>query len=359
MTDQPPRRPRVFDVDDPRVAMTDPASLEEPAAAPKTVPRRERARERAGAPAQPHDAGDGPDSGSAAQSWLSTAAVERGVRWGLWFACAVLGLVLLSFVGWISTTASALLAREDWIGWLALALAGIALFSAAMLILGEIVGFLRLARLGSLRHEANELRTRPDRDRERRLIGRLLGLAARQPRQAWAVRTFRSHLGDVHDAGALLALAERDLLQPLDTAARGLILVSARRVATVTAVSPIAALSVLFVLYENLALMRRIAALYGGRPNLVGSIGLARRVIATLVASGGLALTDDLFGQFLGQDLLRRLSRRLAEGAVNGALTARLGATTVDVVRPLPFVVVPPVRARDVVGELLKRKREE
>lgn len=355
MTDQPPRRPRVFDIDDPRVATTEPASEPGPAAAPIHGPRRERAE----ASIQQTEEGLGPDDGTAARPWLSTAAEDWSYRWGLWFSTAVLGLAVLSFVGWIGTTAATLLAREDWIGWLALALAGVALFSAAMLILGEIAGFVRLARLGNLRHEANELRARPDLARERRLVGRLLGLARRQPRQAWAVGTFRSHLGDVHDAGALLALAERDLMQPLDTAARGLILVSARRVATVTAASPAAALSVLFVLYENLALMRRIAALYGGRPNLVGSIGLARRVIATLVASGGLALTDDLLGQFLGQDLLRRLSRRLAEGAVNGALTARLGAATVDVVRPLPFAVVPPVRARDVVGELLKRRREQ
>ncbi len=45
-------------------------------------------------------------------------------------------------------------------------------------------------------------------------------------------------------------------------------------------------------------------------------------VVTRIVATGGVAMTDDLLGQFLGQDLLRRLSRRLGEGVFNGALTA-------------------------------------
>ena len=61
-------------------------------------------------------------------------------------------------------------------------------------------------------------------------------------------------------------------------------------------------------------------------------------VFTHIVATGGVAMTDDLLGQFLGQDLLRRLSRRLGEGAFNGALTARIGMAAIDVIRPLPFL---------------------
>ena len=64
---------------------------------------------------------------------------------------------------------------------------------------------------------------------------------------------------------------------------------------------------------------------------------LGRMVFAHIVATGGVAMTDDLLGQFLGQDILRRLSRRLGEGAFNGALTARIGVTALEVIRPMPF----------------------
>jgi putative membrane protein len=168
------------------------------------------------------------------------------------------------------------------------------------------------------------------------------------------LRRFREHARDVHDPGELLALAERELVAPLDGEARRMVTRSAKRVATVTALSPVAAIAVTYVLVENLRLLRGLAALYGGRPGYVGAMKLARMVFAHIVATGGVAMTDDLIGQFLGQDLLRRLSRRLGEGAFNGALTARIGITALEAIRPMPFLAVKPPRVRDVLAEALK-----
>ena len=78
-------------------------------------------------------------------------------------------------------------------------------------------------------------------------------------------------------------------------------------------------------------------------------------VFTHILATGGLALTDDLFGQFLGQDLLRRLSRRLGEGMFNGALTARIGVAAIEVTRPMPYLEAHPVRIRDLLPELFRR----
>ena len=57
-------------------------------------------------------------------------------------------------------------------------------------------------------------------------------------------RRFRDHARDVHDAGELLALADREMLAPLDSEARRLITRSAKRVATVTAISPMVLIAV-------------------------------------------------------------------------------------------------------------------
>jgi putative membrane protein len=118
--------------------------------------------------------------------------------------------------------------------------------------------------------------------------------------------------------------------------------------------SPVASLSVGFVLIENLRMMRALATLYGGRPGVAGSVRLGRQVVTNLVAAGSVALTDDLIGQFVGQDLVRRLSRRLGEGAFNGALTGRAGVAAIEVIRPLPYLEAQPVRVRDVVSGLMK-----
>ena len=87
------------------------------------------------------------------------------------------------------------------------------------------------------------------------------------------------------------------------------------------------------------------------------ALRLARLVVTHIIATGGVAMTDDLLGQFLGQDVLRRLSRRLGEGAFNGALTARLGVAAVDVTRPLPFLDAEPLRVREIFSELFKSLR--
>ena len=80
-------------------------------------------------------------------------------------------------------------------------------------------------------------------------------------------------------------------------------------------------------------------------------------VLGHIVATGGVAMTDDLLGQFLGQDLVRRLSRRLGESVFNAAMTARVGAAAVEVIRPLPFIEAPKVRARDFIAEIARRQR--
>jgi putative membrane protein len=218
----------------------------------------------------------------------------------------------------------------------------------------SLVGFFRLARLSRLKAEISRAVQARDQKRERKVANRLADHYAGRPELAWNVSRFRKHAGDVHDAGELLALADREILAPVDLEARRLVTRSAKRVATVTALSPMMLIAVGYVLFENLRLLRGLAGLYGGRPGFVGGVRLAQRVFAHVVATGGVAMTDDLLGQFLGQDILRRLSRRLGEGAFNGALTARVGVAGIEVVRPMPFLSAKAPRVRDVLGEALK-----
>jgi putative membrane protein len=121
--------------------------------------------------------------------------------------------------------------------------------------------------------------------------------------------------------------------------------------------SPMVWVAMLYVMVENLRLLRGLATLYGGRPGGIGALRIARLVVTHIVATGGLAMTDDLLGQFLGQDLLRRLSRRLGEGVFNGALTARVGVAAIEVTRPIPFLDSDPIRVRDLLPELLRRSK--
>jgi putative membrane protein len=331
------RGPQVFDADDPRLEMNAPEDTGPASAADET-----RA------------------SGAAATWYRPTAAdLNRSIGWGGLLVSAALALAGVAASLWFARFVSIAVARNDWIGWAAFALLCVIGLSAAVLVLRELVGMMRLGRLGRMKKDVAAAIESRKPDQERRVVARLKSLFAGRPDMKWHVARLSEHERAVLGPGELLALTDRDLVAPIDQEARRAVLKSAKRVSVVTAISPMAWIAMLYVLIENVRLLRVLGGLYGGRPGLVGSFRLARLVIGHIIATGGVAFTDDLLGQFLGQDLLRRLSRRLGEGAFNGALTARIGAAAIEVIRPLPFISATPVRARDIIAELFKRRPAE
>jgi putative membrane protein len=110
---------------------------------------------------------------------------------------------------------------------------------------------------------------------------------------------------------------------------------------------------VLFVLWESVRLIRRIAFVYGGRPGTLGLLRLLKAVVSHLAVTGSLALGDTLIQQFVGHGLAGRLSAKLGEGVVNGLMTARIGLSAMDVCRPLPFLSEERPRLKDLAGDLV------
>jgi putative membrane protein len=323
----------VFDADDPAIRASP--------AATATAPSGEAATD---APAARAAAPDMP-------------ALERGLRWVTLMFGAFLALAFLAFGLWFARFTSVALLRDDWIGLVANGLLIVGTAAGAMLILKELVGFFRLARLGRLRREAERARAMGSREDETSAVRRLVRLMRARPGSKADVARFRAGERHQSEPGALLAFADRELLAGADREARAVVYDSARRVGVVTAVVPVAFLVVLFVTLENIRMVRRLATAYGGRPGFIGGLRLIWRVVAHIAATGAVALTDDLFGQFLGQDIVRRLSRKAGEGAFTGLLTARLGVAAVEVCRPLPWIAATPLRARDIVRELFPEIR--
>jgi putative membrane protein len=327
----PARGPQVFSIDDPTLVIADP-----PAAATDGA---------AAAPAGP---------GQIARPSLDDVA--RGFRWGALFLSAAAALAALAAALTFARFVSVALERQDWLGWVAFGLLSLMALAGIVLVGRELAGLFRLRRLGRLRADADAAIASRDVKAERSVAARVAALVADRADLAWGRARFAEHRRDVHDPGSLLALADRELMAPLDVEARRTIYASAKRVAMVTAMSPVAAISVSFVAIENLRLMRGLAGLYGGRPGFTGGLRLAKLVVGHLIATGGVALTDDWLGQFIGQGILQKLSRRAGTGAFNATLTARLGTAAVEVCRPLPFIDAPPIRARDIVTEIMRKE---
>ncbi len=283
---------------------------------------------------------------------------RRGWRWGALFLSAIGGLISLAIGLWIWDFVGRLFARQDWLGWLALILALIAGFAVLMIMLREIIGFIRLARVAAIRSEADAALHKADKRLASSASARIESLFSAREELAWHRRRLHEHRRDVLDARELLTLTEREILRPLDRQARALIAVSVRRVAMVTAVSPSAILDVGFVALENLAMLRRLATLYGGRPGFLGSLRLARLVLGHLAVTGGVALGEDVVQQLIGHGLTARLSARLGEGIMNGAFTGRIGIAAIDLCRPLPFIEAERPKLRDFIAELRAARRQ-
>lgn len=348
MTDRAPPPPGLWPEADPPPAASGRAAAT--ARGPVVIELDSPAPSPAEAPPVPEAEAAPPPGGAAMQAALRLGARGPSVLARLFWGAAggilalVLGLAVWDY-------ATALLARSTLLGTAALLLLGVAALALLLLALREAAGFARLRRLDTLRAAAEAARAAGDLAAAQRVVARLVALYAGRAELRWGAARLRERQGELLDADALLALAETELLAPLDAAARAEVESAARQVAGATALLPLAFADVAVALAANLRMIRRIAEIYGGRAGALGSWRIARSVFAHILATGAVAVGDDLISSVAGGGLLSKVSRRFGEGVVNGALTARVGQAAMEVCRPLPFAALPRPR----VTETLRR----
>jgi len=341
MSDRPkPRRPATFRLDDPGVIVIDAEEAGKPARGTvQIMPEQD--------PAQ-------------LPVPIETPAVpRRGFGWGTMFWTGVAGLVLLGLGLGVTHLIEDLFARSESLGILGIAFTAAATLALGVVTLRELTALVRLATIEKLHARATGVLLSDDRAESRAILRDLLKIAHQNPQLARARNALAGHADDIIDGADMIKLAERELMTPLDIEARRLVSSAAQRVSIVTAISPRAAIDVIFVFVASLRLIRQLARLYGGRPGALGMIRLLRHVIAHLAITGGMAASDSLVQQMLGHGIAAKLSQRLGEGMLNGLLTARLGLAAIDVTRPLPFTALPRPALTDLAKDLLKKREEE
>ena len=265
---------------------------------------------------------------------LGARRPSRLSRWFWGLLAAFLGAVV-SVAAWDFVTG--MVARSPVLGWAVTGIGAALLLVAIVMIFKELAGFARLRRVDQLRHKADAALASGRLDDAREVVEGLTRFYKGREDTRWGRERLSERRGDVMDGDALLHLAEAEVLAPLDQAARREVEAAARQVATVTALVPLALADVVAALTSNMRMIRRVAEIYGGRAGTLGSWRLFRAVMTHLVATGAVAVGDDLIGTLAGGGALAKLSRRFGEGLVNGALTARVGVAAMEVCRPLPF----------------------
>lgn len=279
----------------------------------------------------------GPQPQGHAMQVVAALGARRPNRLAQLFWSALVALVTFaaSLAAWEFVTG--LLAANPILGWTAAILVGLVLVTLLLIALRELVAFSRLGKLDELRREAEHAISARDLPAARRVADHLTSLYKGRADLALGREDLARRRDEVFDAEALLALTETQLLKPLDAAAKLQIEAAARQVATVTALVPIAFADIITALTANIRMIRRIAEIYGGRSGTLGAWRLTRAVMTHLVATGAVAIGDDMIGSVAGGSVLSKVSRRFGEGVVNGALTARVGVAAMEVCRPMPF----------------------
>ena len=217
-------------------------------------------------------------------------------------------------------------ARAIWLGWVTagVAAAGFALLGAG--IWREIHGIWALEHVDSLRSdlasgEANRI-MRAARDWAARVPGGEALLPA---------------LREVNDPEAALALLRAGPGRTLQHAADSLGRSAAIQIVAGIAAVPSPSLDVLLVVWRGLRLVRQVAALYGVRPGLIGTLSLLRRTAlsATLVGAAELAGNTVAHG-LLSSPLLARIVGEAAGAGIAARRMMVLGRATAAACDPVP-----------------------
>ncbi|SFE39111.1 YcjF family protein [Roseivivax sediminis] len=293
-----------------------------------------------------------PPEGAAMKAAARVAARQSSplVRW-FWRLLGAIVMLLVTSAAWAFV--ASLMAQNVVLGWAVTGLFGLFALVVLLIAVREARAFARLGRVDALHRDAGAAQNEGGLEAARRVVDRLDTLYTARDDTRWGRERLAERRGDVFDGPALLSLAERELLAPLDLAAAREVQAAARQVAGVTALVPLAFADVAAALSSNLRMIRRVAEIYGGRSGTLGTWRLTRAVFAHLLATGAIAAGEDMLEPILGGSILARLSRRFGEGVVNGTLTVRVGVAAMEVCRPIPFTRETRPSVRNLVAQSL------
>ena len=352
MNDKSAARPRAFRLDGGRAVIVEDA----PRASPAVIEEQPDHYER-----EALEAASGPVSDEQA---IETAQ-KRGIAsralfsWGGLFWTSLLSLIGLAFTMWATQFIEGLFARTPALGYVGLALAGLAALALLALFIREMRGISRQRHIARMHMDIAKAREADDRDAARKLMRDLVSLYGARSDTARARAHVEDLTAEIVDGRDLIDIAERELMLPLDARVNHAIADAAKRVSVVTAISPRAIVDLLFVAAQSVRLVRNIAEIYGGRPSSLGFLRILKSVGAHLAITGGMAVGDSLVQQMVGHGLAARLSARLGEGFLNGMLTARVGLSAMAVCRPMPFEVAKAPGLTDVAPFLFSKEKGE
>ena len=147
---------------------------------------------------------------------------------------------------------------------------------------------------------------------------------------------FKNQVATHHSDKEIMSLYVNSLLITQDNQAKKLINRFATESALLVALSPIALVDMMAVLWRGTKLIEQIGRIYGIGFGYASRIKLYRMLIKQVMFVGSAELVSDLAATALSAELLGKLSGRAAQGVSAGIFTARIGYKAMELSRPLP-----------------------
>ncbi|SHF01491.1 putative membrane protein [Modicisalibacter ilicicola DSM 19980] len=279
-------------------------------------------------------------------------ARPRKRRWGLLALLGgtlSLGILEMGETIYLATLGGDLLGGAwSLLGLLALGLGGMALMR-------ELWRLRRLRRHAALRQRLEQLDRGADRGAKRlaEQLRKQMGLDEDHPHWQSFLQAHQPH----HDAAETRQLLAHHLLAPRDREARRLISRMSSETAVMVAISPLTLIDMMLVTWRNLAMLDRIAALYGLELGYASRLRLFRNVLSNMAFAGASEMAAETSMDLFSMNLAGKLSTRAGQGLGIGLLSARLGLRALRLTRPLPFAEGQAPRMADLRSELWQRLR--
>ncbi len=164
-------------------------------------------------------------------------------------------------------------------------------------------------------------------------------------------QTWLAQLDESHSDREVLTLYSQLVLSERDKLAQTRVAKWSGEAAVLVALSPLATVDMMLMLWRNLRMIEDIADVYAIELGYWSRIRLIRQVFRNMLYAGATELVTEVGMDLLGAELTAKLSARAAQGVGAGLLTARLGLRTIEACRPLPWCA----DEKPKLGELRKR----